>query len=184
MTEKMKRKHKKYSKFKRPLKEAMIRKRKKLHIGCGRIKLDGFVNIDISEKVQPDKVVNIEKGLPFEDNSFEYIYSCNVLEEIRPQYWDFVLREIGRVAKNGCILELNLPFDNLYQRGRANHYRTFNWDSFFVFAEGQQCDYSAPLILRNLKKKPNLFIKLWFNLFPFLKKHVHFKFKIIKNYSR
>ena len=164
-------------------KEEIIRKRTKLHIGCGRIKLDGFINIDIAKEVEPDIVVDIEKGLPFEENSFNYIYSCNALEEIRPQYWDFVLREIGRVAKNGCILELNLPFDNLYQRGRANHYRTFNWDSFFVFAEGQQCDYSAPLILKNLKKRPNVFIRLWFNLFPFLKKHVHFKFKIIKNPS-
>lgn len=151
-----------------------------LHIGCGKIKLEGFVNIDFSKKVDPDIVVNIEEGLPFEDNSFDYIYSCNALEEIRPQYWDFVLREIGRIAKNNCVLELVLSFDNMYQRGRANHYRTFNWDSFFCFEEGQALLYSAPLILRNLKKRPNIFVRLWYNLFPFLKKHVHFKFKILK----
>ena len=153
----------------------------KLHIGCGRIKLEGFVNIDLSEEVNPDVIVNIEEGLPFEDNSFEYIYSCNSLEEIRPQYWDFVLREIGRVAKNGCILKLDLNFDNIYQRTRANHYRNFSWDSFFCFEEGQETLYSVPLILRNLKKRPNVFVKSLYNLFPFLKKHIHFKFKVIKD---
>jgi len=165
-------------------KEEIIRKRKKLHIGCGRIKLDGFINIDIAKEVEPDIVVDIEKGLPFEENSFDYIYSCNVLEEIRPQYYEFVLREIGRVAKNGCILELNEAFDTIYNRTRTGHYRTFSWDSFFCCEEGQESNYCAPIILKNLRKRPNVFVRLWFNLFPFLKKHVHFKFKIIKNYSR
>ena len=169
----MKQKPKKYLKSKRT----------KLNIGCGRKKLEGFVNIDISKKVNPDVVVNIEKGLPFEDNSFSYIYSKNVLEEIRQQYWDFVLREIGRVAKNGCILELDLPFDNLYHRTRANHYRNFSWDSFFCFEEGQDTLYSAPLILKNLKKRPHVFFRLLYTLFPFLKKHINFKFEIIKNSS-
>ena len=123
----------------------------KLNIGCGNEKMQGFINIDISEKVKPDIVVDIEKGLPFKDNYFEYIYSKNSLEEIRPQQWDFVLREIGRVANNHCILKLDLPFDNLYQRTRINHYRVFSWDSFFVCEEGQEHTYTTPIILRNLK---------------------------------
>ncbi len=155
-------------------------KENKLHIGCGRIKLEGFINIDCAKEVKPDMIVDIEQGLPFPDNSFEHIYSCNSLEEIRPQHWDFVLREINRVAKDGCILELVLNFDNMYQKTRANHYRTFSWDSFFVFEEGQQTLYSAPIILRNLMKRPNVFVRLWFNLFPFFKGSVYFKFEVIK----
>ncbi|MDD5699617.1 MAG: methyltransferase domain-containing protein [Candidatus Nanoarchaeia archaeon] len=152
----------------------------RLNIGCGYEKKEGFINIDISKKVKPDMVVNIEKGLPFKDNTFDYIYSWNVLEEIRPQFWDFVLREISRIAKDGCILELSLAFDNLYNRGRINHYRVFNWDSFLICEEGQEHNYTAPIILRNLKKKPNRLTKLWFSLFPFLKQQVRFKFRIIK----
>lgn len=152
----------------------------KLHIGCGTEKLDGFINIDISKEVGPDMVVNVEKGLPFKDNTFDYIYSKNVLEEIRPEKWDFVLSEINRVAKEGCILELVLSFDNMYQRDRINHYRVFSWDSFFVCEEGQKHTYTVPIILKNLIKRPNKFTRLWFNLFPFLKKHVYFKFKIVK----
>jgi ubiquinone/menaquinone biosynthesis C-methylase UbiE len=153
---------------------------KKLNIGCGNVKKEGFINIDISKTVEPDMVVNVEKGLPFKDNTFDYIYSSNVLEEIRPQSWDFVLREINRVAKNGCVLELSLAFDNMYNRGRINHYRVFNWDSFFVCEEGQGYTYTVPILLRNLEKRPNSFVRFWFNLFPFLKKHVYLKFKIIK----
>jgi len=155
-------------------------KTSKLNIGSGTRKLEGFTNIDISKEVNPDIVVNIEEGLPFPDNSFDYIYSCNVLEEIRPEKWNFVLSEISRVAKKGCILELVLNFDNLYQRTRINHYRTFSWDSFFVCEEGQEHNYTTPIILRNLKRRPNVFVRLWFSLFPFFKQVVNFKFEVVK----
>jgi len=42
----------------------------KLNIGCGYDKKEGFMNIDIAGGVNPDKVVNIEKGLPFKENTF------------------------------------------------------------------------------------------------------------------
>lgn len=152
----------------------------KLNIGCGPKKKEGFINIDISKKVNPDMVVNIENGLPFKDNTFNYIYSCNVLEEIRPEYWTFVLSEINRVAIDGCILELSLGFDNMYNRGRINHYRVFSWDSFFICEEEQEYNYTSPIILKNLGKKPSRFTKLWYTFFPFLKAQIKFKFQIIK----
>ena len=45
-------------------------KYQKLQIGCGWNKMNGFVNIDKTSDVKPDLVVNIEEGLPFQDNSF------------------------------------------------------------------------------------------------------------------
>lgn len=86
-----------------------------LNIGCGWEKREGFINIDKTKEVKPDIVV-IEKGLPFMDNSCEYIYSQHCLEHVRPHKWRFVFEEIGRVAKEGCILELKLPFDNPFKR--------------------------------------------------------------------
>ncbi len=153
----------------------------KLHIGCGRVKLEGFINIDIAKEVEPDMVVDIEKGLPFPDNSFDYIYSSNVLEHIRPQYWEKLLNEISRVAKHKCVLELELPFVNVFQLTHANHYRAFSWDSFHCHEENSGFTYYSNLVLRNLLKRPNVFTRLWFNLFPFLKKHISLKYEIIKN---
>ncbi len=153
----------------------------KLQIGCGWDKMNGFVNIDKSKEVNPDVVVDIENGFPFPDNSFEYIYSGHCLEHIRPQYWKFVLNEIARIAKDGCILELKLPFDNLGQRTNADHYRTFAWHSFDQFLEKSNRDYYSDLTLIKLTKDPNKLVKLFFYLFPFLKYEVYFKFKVTKN---
>lgn len=154
---------------------------RKLNIGCGWDKMEGFVNIDKSSAVKPDIVVDIEQGLPFADNSFDYIYSCHCLEHIRPQYWSFVLNEISRVAKNECILDLKLPFDNIATRTNCDHYRTFGFMSFDPLLEGSKRDYYSDLTLIKLSKKISLILKLIYNIFPFLRHNINLKFKIIKN---
>lgn len=186
----MKQKHKKYSKLRRSFdkervgEESEIRKKIKINIGCGRHKIKGYINLDIAKEVNPDILVDIEKkGLPFPDNSIDEIYSSHCLEHIRPQYWLFVLQEIARVAKHKCLLILDLPFDNMVQRSHADHYRTFSWDSFHDHEEDSEVLYYSNLILRNLHKRPNIFYRLWYNLFPFLKKHILFEFEIIKNFT-
>ena len=40
----------------------------KLNIGCGLKKKKGYINIDISKDVNPDRVVDVEKGW-FDENS-------------------------------------------------------------------------------------------------------------------
>jgi|TARA_Y100000034_G_C6888615_1_gene408388 ubiquinone/menaquinone biosynthesis C-methylase UbiE len=153
----------------------------KLNIGCGWNKMNGFVNIDKASEIKPDIVVDIEQGLPFQDNSFEHIYSSHCMEHVRPQYWKFLLNELARVAKDSCILELKLPFDNPGQRTNADHYRTFLWHSFDQFLVGSNRSYYSKLNLVKLIKDPLKLEKLFFYLFPFLKYEVYFKFKIVKN---
>lgn len=153
---------------------------KKLNIGCGWNKEEGFINIDKAPEVNPDKVVNIEEGLPFENNYFDYIYSEHTLEHIKPQYWKFVLEEISRVAKDGCVLKLKLPFDNIGTRTNIDHYRTFSFGSFDQLLEEGERNYYSNLKLKHLYKKPNKLIRIFFYLFPFFKHEVNFKFKIIK----
>lgn len=152
----------------------------KLNIGCGYEKKEGFVNIDVAPQVNPDKIVDIEQGLPFFDNSFDEIYSEHCLEHIRPQYWGFVLNEIARVSKDGCILHFKLPFDNVGQRTNCDHYRTFSWHSFDQLRPGGTRGYYSDLKLINLNKTPSKIVKLFFYLFPFLKYEVDFKFKVVK----
>jgi len=152
----------------------------RLNLGSGWDKKEGFVNIDKAKKVKPDLVVDIEKGLPFPDNSFEHIYSEHCLEHIEPQNWRFVLNEIARVAKHGCILELRLPFDNIGQRTNADHFRTFGWHSFDQLIKGGNRNYYSNLVLEKLSRDPTKLEKLFFYLFPFLKYEVYLKFKIVK----
>ena len=41
----------------------------KLNLGCGNDYRRGWLNCDKSKEVNPDKVVDLEKKLPFKDNS-------------------------------------------------------------------------------------------------------------------
>jgi len=153
---------------------------KKLNIGCGWGKMKDFINIDKAKEVNPNEVVNIEEGLPFPDNYFSYIYSEHCLEHIRPEYWKFVLNEIARVAKNDCMLELKLPFDNIYSRTNSDHYRTFHWTAFSQNLKGSNREYYSDLVLEWASPPPNRLIRLLYVLFPIFFNEVHFKFKIKK----
>lgn len=163
----------------------------KLNIGCGNKAMEGYINIDKFKGVGVDKVVNIEEGLPFEDNTFEEIYSSACLEHIRPDKWSFVLEEIYRVAKPNCILKLILPFDNMITRTDSDHYRTFSWWSFLNFEDNQELHkvtggltefytYAPQIKLRRLKPFSNKVIRLFFALFPLLKNEIEFEYLIIK----
>ena len=155
--------------------------KKKLNIGCGYDKFPGFINIDKSPIVQPDKVVNIEDGLPFEDNSFSYIFSCHCLEHIRPQFWQSSLGEIRRVAKPNCTLELILPFDNVQTRTNADHYRGFSWLSFEQFSPKSKRCYQNKLTMERISKIPHKPLRTLAYLFPSFVKEVHLKYRIIKD---
>ena len=154
----------------------------KLNLGCGRTKFDGFINCDKALEVNPDMVVDMEQTLPFEDNSVDYIYSAHCLEHINPSKFRFALQEIARVACNGCILELRLPFDNMGCRVNFDHYRTFNWSSFDQLCENVDTNrlYYSSLRLKKIGKQPIKLVRWFYYLFPFLLTEVHLKYQIIK----
>lgn len=152
----------------------------KLNIGCGFEKKEGFINLDKSEYVNPDIICNIEDGIPFSDNYLDYIYSKNVLEHIKPDKWLFVLDEIYRIAKDGCILEFILPFDNILVRNHYDHYRSFTWGTFKQLYSSHNRDYYGKIRIKNIKPEPSKIIQLFFYLFPILKRSITFKFEIIK----
>lgn len=98
---------------------------------------EGFVStIDVSKKlcqlngVPLDRVV-VSKGesLPFDDNSFDIVYSANILEHTNNPI--AVLRESLRVLKPGGILHFEMP----------------NFTSFF---EGHYLVFMPPLWFENL----------------------------------
>ena len=86
-----------------------MEKMRKLNLGCGEDYREGFVNVDIRKDVKTDSIVNIEKKLPFKDNSFDYIYSRHVIEHIHPEKLKFLMDEIYRVCKNNAVVEIHVP---------------------------------------------------------------------------
>lgn len=154
---------------------------KKLNLGCGWDKRKGFLNIDIAPEVQPDLVHDMAKGLAFlEDNQIEYIFSSHALEHVKPDGYDFLMRELFRVSKNGAIWEFELPFDNLQTRTNNEHYRTYSWFSFDQYEVDGKRFYYKNAGLKKLGGNPSFFEKLFFNLFPFMRAQIKLKFRVVK----
>ena len=107
----------------------------KLHFGCGNDYKKGYVNCDISEKVKCDKIIDLEKKLPFKDNSVSEIIANHVFEHVV----NFVplMHEIHRICKNGAIIKIKTPFYSAWgQYNDPTHVRFFSPFTFNYFQKG------------------------------------------------
>lgn len=94
----------------------------KLHLGCGTIKLEGFVNIDIKKTAAADRIMDVRK-LDYPDNSVEIIYASHILEHFPPDKIEDILREWYRVLQKGGKAVIVVPnFDKFVSR-----YIFFRW---------------------------------------------------------
>lgn len=81
----------------------------KLHLGCGKRYIPGFIHVDLVNLPHIDYKHNVEELPMFEDNSAELIYASHVFEYFDRQQAIAVLNEWRRVLKNGGILHLAVP---------------------------------------------------------------------------
>ncbi len=81
----------------------------KLNLGCGRRYLEGYINIDIQERIHSDLVCDITEGIPFNDNTIDEVRAHDFLEHIPLGKTIFVISEIWRVLKPAGILEHFTP---------------------------------------------------------------------------
>jgi SAM-dependent methyltransferase len=79
----------------------------KLHIGCDPKKLPGWINVDPSADVGPDKVGSWE-SLPFEDGSADEILAEHVLEHTSDVAK--ALKETHHVLKIGGKARIIVPY--------------------------------------------------------------------------
>lgn len=85
---------------------------KKLNLGCGFKKYNGFVNVDILDCVKPDVKLDLNKTpWPWNDNEFDHIVAQDILEHLGKTGEDFinVIKEMYRVTTNGGIWEIQVP---------------------------------------------------------------------------
>lgn len=105
---------------------------KKLNVGCGLDKKEGWVNLDFDRNVNPDVVYDLSKiygggKLPFKDNFFDYVYLSDVLEHFSEPLP--LLRELWRVVKPYGKIEIKVPYgDNVWIN--LDHKRFFLLGSF------------------------------------------------------
>lgn len=81
----------------------------KLHLGCGKRYLPGFIHVDLDDFPFIDYRHGIDKLPMFKDNSADEIYACHAFEYFDRPTAMKVLKEWKRVLKNGGVVKLALP---------------------------------------------------------------------------
>tara|TARA_S200000501_G_C20740556_1_gene707118 strand:+ start:499 stop:1095 length:597 start_codon:yes stop_codon:yes gene_type:complete len=79
-----------------------------LHLGCGDLKLDNFINIDILSNFA-DMKLDITDLSVFNNSTVDQIYSCHALEHIKRNKILNIILEWNRVLKHNGILRICVP---------------------------------------------------------------------------
>ncbi|HIH10794.1 TPA: class I SAM-dependent methyltransferase [Candidatus Woesearchaeota archaeon] len=109
---------------------------KKLHIGCGKTILPGYVNLDMQLLPGVDVVQDLEKfPYPFKDGEFDLIEAHQVLEHIHDLQG--VMKELARILKKGGVLKIDVPhFTSNTAWMDPTHVRYFAYTTFDFFVRG------------------------------------------------
>ena len=79
-----------------------------LNIGSGFLYREGWVNVDKFKEDRVDILADLEHGLPFDDDTFDYVYASHVLEHI--VNCADLIKDVHRVLKKGGIFEVYVPY--------------------------------------------------------------------------
>lgn len=85
---------------------------RKLVIGCGNKRKEGYINLDIRPLEGVDVVRDVLRGLPFDDDSFTLVETENFMEHIPQAEVIFVMNEIWRVLAVGGTAHHHIPLVN------------------------------------------------------------------------
>ena len=80
----------------------------KLHLGCGKVRLDGYINIDLRQTSATDLECDISR-LPFPDETIESIATYHVIEHLPRHDVPKALKEWYRVLSGGGKLIIECP---------------------------------------------------------------------------
>jgi ubiquinone/menaquinone biosynthesis C-methylase UbiE len=135
----------------------------KLHLGCGKRHIPGFIHIDAVEYPHVDHVATIDNLGFIGTDTVDLIYTCHVLEHFRRKDVGRVLTEWRRVLKPGGVLRVSVPdfarLCDVYQKhqdinlvigpifGRQDylyniHYNVFDETSLSALL--RECGYESP----------------------------------------
>ena len=78
----------------------------KLHLGCGRRIIPGYVNVDIQHSAGVDIICDL-RHLPFKDSVVDFIYSCANIEHFGRHAYKQVLEHWFQKLKSGGTLRLS-----------------------------------------------------------------------------
>lgn len=81
----------------------------KLHFGCGHVKFDGWINIDVDPSVRPDVVADLGAPLPLRDGVADYVHSEDFVDQLELDHAYRFFAECHRLLKSGGVMRLLTP---------------------------------------------------------------------------
>ncbi|WP_186647712.1 class I SAM-dependent methyltransferase [Fluviispira vulneris] len=106
---------------------------KKLDLGCGNSKKEGYIGVDSLSLKNVDIIHNLDRyPYPFDENEIDEIIMDNVLEHLSDPVK--VLEEIYRISKNGANIIISVPyFRSVYAYIDPTHRNFFSsfWFDYF-----------------------------------------------------
>lgn len=112
-----------------------------LNLGCGRKRVEGAINLDVTPETGADVVHDLNQApWPFPDNSFREILAYDVIEHLENTVG--VMEEIHRVACDGAMVRLTVPHyscSNAFTDPTHRHY--FGRFSFDYFTESHELSF-------------------------------------------
>ncbi len=124
---------------------------RKINLGCGHKKLDGYINVDFNPSCHPDVLHNLQKGLPFDSNTADEIVAYDFLEHCE----DFVstMNEIIRVLKIGGVLKARFPPWNSEGAFSVAHPRVLIYRDFVELSKSYATDFVYSVNGEKLQKR-------------------------------
>jgi len=126
----------------------------KLHIGCGTVYREGWINIDNNSDNNITKLDlnwDVRNPLPYEDNTIDFISSEHFIEHLPIHIGLHFLRECKRVLKIGGVTRTSsFDLSDLIYAARADNY---NWKQ----------DIGAVGIFANVQTRAEFFNLAFYN---------------------
>ncbi len=124
---------------------------KKLNLGCGEDKKDGYINVDWSPLVKPDVAHDLNATpYPFEDNSVDLIEAFHVLEHLEKPF--ALMKEFHRILKAGGVLHIKVPhFSRGFTHAEHEHGFDVTFPLYFNPTFTKSGYYGVPFKLRSLR---------------------------------
>ncbi|MBN1832757.1 MAG: glycosyltransferase [Deltaproteobacteria bacterium] len=105
----------------------------KLDLGCGKLKREGFIGLDVKAMPGVDIVCDISQGIPIKNDCADYIIADNLMEHIGDEFID-VMNNIWDICKIGAILKIVVPGAHTSAAFQdPTHKRFFVKDTFDYF---------------------------------------------------
>ncbi|MGZ3406786.1 MAG: class I SAM-dependent methyltransferase [Polyangia bacterium] len=101
----------------------------KLHLGCGTVRFDGWINIDADPKLDTvDLRWDLGRSIPVGDGTCRLLFSEHLLEHLPPDRGVAFLKECRRVLQPGGVVRIAMPsLENILAKAVSEDWRDQDW---------------------------------------------------------